>query len=220
MPLAEVLFDFYDKLKSTSRGYASFDYEIIGYRPTKLAKLDILINGKPVDALSQLVYEPTAYERARKVCERLSQEPSPRQQFKIAIQGAIGGQGHRARDHQPAAQGRPRQVLRRRHLAQAQAPREAERGQEAHEDGRRRRAAAGGLPGRAARERGQGKVASCLRRASRLRGEPGPRPCALPLESLHIPKLPPPVLHLDQEAVEEVLGKACGLCPSGRGQRR
>jgi GTP-binding protein LepA len=89
MPLAEVLFDFYDKLKSTSRGYASFDYEIIGYRPTKLAKLDILINGKPVDAFSQLVYEPGAYERARKVCERLT-NAIPRQQFKVPIQGAIG----------------------------------------------------------------------------------------------------------------------------------
>jgi GTP-binding protein LepA len=89
MPLAEVLFDFYDKLKSTSRGYASFDYEIIGYRPTKLAKLDILINDKPVDALAQLVYEPGAYDRARKTCERL-QAAIPRQQFKIPIQGAIG----------------------------------------------------------------------------------------------------------------------------------
>ena len=90
MPLAEVLFDFYDKLKSTSRGYASFDYEMIGYRPSELVKLDILINGKPVDALSQLVFRPGAYERARKVCERL-QGAISRQQFKIAIQGAIGG---------------------------------------------------------------------------------------------------------------------------------
>jgi GTP-binding protein LepA len=89
MPLAEVLFDFYDKLKSTSRGYASFDYDIIGYRPTKLAKLDILINSKPVDAFAQLVYEPGAYERARKVCERLS-NAIPRQQFKVPIQGSIG----------------------------------------------------------------------------------------------------------------------------------
>jgi GTP-binding protein LepA len=89
MPLAEVLFDFYDKLKSTSRGYASFDYEVIGYRPTKLVKLDILLNDKPVDALSQLVYEPSSYDRARKVCERL-QGAIARQQFKIAIQGAIG----------------------------------------------------------------------------------------------------------------------------------
>ncbi|HEY9055489.1 MAG TPA: translation elongation factor 4 [Rectinemataceae bacterium] len=91
MPLAEVLFDFYDKLKSTSRGYASFDYEMIGYRPTELAKLDFLINGDPVDALSMLVYRQGAYERARKVCERL-QKNIARQQFKVAIQGAIGGQ--------------------------------------------------------------------------------------------------------------------------------
>ncbi|HTX73494.1 MAG TPA: translation elongation factor 4 [Rectinemataceae bacterium] len=89
MPLAEVLFDFYDKLKSTSRGYASFDYEVIGYKPTKLAKLDILINSKPVDAFSQLVFEPGAYDRAKKVCERLS-NAIPRHQFKIPIQGAIG----------------------------------------------------------------------------------------------------------------------------------
>ena len=91
MPLAEVLFDFYDKLKSYSRGYASFDYEVIGYRPTDLAKVDILLNSKPVDALSFLAYKPSAAERARKVCERLKNEIS-RQQFKVAIQGAIGGQ--------------------------------------------------------------------------------------------------------------------------------
>jgi GTP-binding protein LepA len=91
MPLAEVLFDFYDRLKSTSRGYASFDYDITEYKPTELAKLDIMLNGKPVDALAQLVYKPGAYDRARKICERLCDE-IPRHQFKIAIQGAIGGQ--------------------------------------------------------------------------------------------------------------------------------
>ena len=91
MPLAEVLFDFYDKLKSYSRGYASFDYELIGYRPTKLVKVDFLVNGKPVDALSQLTFEGNATERARSVCERLKGEIS-REQFKIALQGAIGGQ--------------------------------------------------------------------------------------------------------------------------------
>jgi GTP-binding protein LepA len=89
MPLAEVLFEFYDKLKSSSRGYASFDYDVTDYKPTQLAKLDILLNGKPVDALSQLVYEPNAYERAKDVCEKL-QKVIPRQQFKIPIQGAIG----------------------------------------------------------------------------------------------------------------------------------
>jgi len=91
MPLSEVLFDFYDRLKSISRGYASFDYDISGYKPTELAKLDILLNGKAVDALSQLVFRESAYDRARKVCERLRDE-IPRQQFKIPIQGAIGSQ--------------------------------------------------------------------------------------------------------------------------------
>lgn len=91
MPLSEVLFDFYDRLKSYSRGYASFDYEIIGYRPTDLVKVDILLNGKIVDALSLLTFKQNAVERARKVCERLKGEIS-RQQFKVAIQGAIGSQ--------------------------------------------------------------------------------------------------------------------------------
>lgn len=91
MPLAEVLFDFYDRLKSYSRGYASFDYEIIGYRTTDLVKVDVLLNGKMVDALSFLTYKDNAVDRARKVCERLKGEIS-RQQFKVAIQGAIGSQ--------------------------------------------------------------------------------------------------------------------------------
>ncbi|MDR0636767.1 MAG: translation elongation factor 4 [Treponema sp.] len=91
MPLAEVLFDFYDRLKSISRGYASFDYDITEYKPTALAKLDILLNGKAVDALSQLVFRDKAYDRARMVCERLRDE-IPRQQFKIPIQGALGSQ--------------------------------------------------------------------------------------------------------------------------------
>ena len=91
MPLADVLFDFYDKLKSISRGYASFDYEVSEYRVTNLVKLDILLNGKPVDALSQLVFRDHADIRARRVCKRLRDE-IPRHQFKIPIQGAIGGQ--------------------------------------------------------------------------------------------------------------------------------
>jgi GTP-binding protein LepA len=91
MPLSEVLFDFYDKLKSTSRGYASFDYEVTGYKPVELVKLDFLINGEPLDALSMLVYRQNAYDRARTVCERLRNN-IPRQQFKVAVQGAIGSQ--------------------------------------------------------------------------------------------------------------------------------
>lgn len=90
MPLAEVLFEFYDRLKSVSRGYASFDYHVIGYRKTDLVRLDILVNGEPVDALSQLVFRGSAQTRARQVCERLKDE-IPRQMFKIPIQGAVGG---------------------------------------------------------------------------------------------------------------------------------
>jgi GTP-binding protein LepA len=89
MPLAEVLFDFYDKLKSISKGYASFDYDMAGFKATDLVKLDILINGESVDALSMLVYKGNAYDRGRKVCDRLKDEID-RQQFKIAIQAAIG----------------------------------------------------------------------------------------------------------------------------------
>lgn len=89
MPLAEVLFDFYDRLKSLSRGYASFDYEILDYRETNVVKLDILLNGKIVDALSQLVFRDHAASRARIICKRLMDE-IPRHQFKIPIQGAIG----------------------------------------------------------------------------------------------------------------------------------
>ena len=89
MPLAEVLFDFYDKLKSISKGYASFDYEVSDFLATDLVKLDIMINGEIVDALSMLVFRGNAYDRARRVCEKLKEE-IPRQQFKIPIQGAIG----------------------------------------------------------------------------------------------------------------------------------
>ncbi|NNM54747.1 MAG: elongation factor 4 [Spirochaetales bacterium] len=89
MPLAEVLFDFYDKLKSISKGYASFDYEVSDFQATDLVKLDIMINGEIVDALSMLVFRGNAYDRARRVCEKLKEE-IPRQQFKIPIQGAIG----------------------------------------------------------------------------------------------------------------------------------
>ncbi|MBN1932591.1 MAG: elongation factor 4 [Desulfobacterales bacterium] len=89
LPLSEVVFDFYDKLKSVTQGYGSFDYELIDYRETDLVKVDILINGERVDALSQLVHRDRADQRARVACEKLRDE-IPRQMFKIAIQGAIG----------------------------------------------------------------------------------------------------------------------------------
>jgi GTP-binding protein LepA len=90
MPLAEVIVDFYDELKTVTQGYGSFDYEVIGYRESHLVKLDILVNGEPVDALSIIVHADRAREWGVRMCDRLKDE-IPRHQFKIAIQGAIGG---------------------------------------------------------------------------------------------------------------------------------
>lgn len=89
MPLGEIVFDFYDKLKSVSRGYASFDYQPIGYKTSKLVKIDILLNGDQVDALSALIHQDNAYNLGKKICAKL-RELIPRQQFDIAIQAAIG----------------------------------------------------------------------------------------------------------------------------------
>ncbi|HYH56136.1 MAG TPA: translation elongation factor 4, partial [Anseongella sp.] len=89
MPLAEIVFDFYDKLKTISKGYASFDYHPIGYRQSNLVKLDMRLNGEPVDALSSLIHRDRAYDFGKKICEKLK-ELLPRQQFEIAIQASIG----------------------------------------------------------------------------------------------------------------------------------
>jgi GTP-binding protein LepA len=90
LPLAEVIYDFYDRLKSVTQGYGSFDYDLLDYRRSDLVKLDILVNGEKVDALSMIVHKDRAYARAASVCEKL-RKAIPRHLFKIAIQGAIGG---------------------------------------------------------------------------------------------------------------------------------
>lgn len=132
MPLAEVIFDFYDRFKSVTQGYGSFDYDIIDYRESNLVLMDILVNGEKVDALSQIVHRERARARALIACDRLKDE-IPRQMFKIAIQGAIGG-NHRPKYHQRLPQRRHRQMLWWRHYPQKETPGKTESRQKANED--------------------------------------------------------------------------------------
>ena len=129
LPLNEVVFDFYDRLKSISRGYASFDYHIKGYEPGDLVKMSILVNAEPVDALSMIVHRARAESRGRAMV-REAQGADPAAHVPDPDPGRDRRPHHRPRDHPGAAQGRARQVLRRRHHEQAQAAREAEEGQE------------------------------------------------------------------------------------------
>ncbi len=129
MPLAEVIIDFYDRLKTITQGYGSFDYELLDYRETSLVKLDILVNGEKLDALSMIVHKDRVREWGVRVCDRLKDE-IPRQQFKIAIQGAVGGQIISRSTISRLSERRHRQMLRRRHHPETQTPGKTEGRQE------------------------------------------------------------------------------------------
>ena len=145
LPLGEIVLDFYDQLKSRTRGYASFDYDLAGFRPGDLTRVDILV-ARRAGGRALADHPPRLRLRPRAAARRAAARGDPAPDDRRPRAGGDRLAGHRARDDQGAPEGRARQVLRRRHLAQAQAAREAEEGQEADEAGRQRGGAAGGVP--------------------------------------------------------------------------
>ena len=160
LPLAEMIYDLYDKLKSATRGYGTMDYEVIGYRAGDLCRLDILVAGQRVDALSSIVHRAHADRRGRKLVRKLKGEIE-RHQFEVAIQAAIGSRVIARETHLRPAQERDGQVLRRRYLAKAKTSGKAKGGQEAYETGRERRDLAGGVPVGPRRQRRLSIPVSC-----------------------------------------------------------
>ena len=149
IPMAEILVDFYDNLKGSTSGYASLDYQPAGYRAASLVKVDVLVNGQVVDALSIITHRENASREGRSLVLKL-RSLIPRQMFDVPLQAAIGGRIIARETVRAHAQERPRQVLRWRHNAKAEAARTAGRGQEAHEARRQRGDSAGSLHGRPA----------------------------------------------------------------------
>ena len=127
MPLAEIVIDFFDQLKSRTQGYASLDYEPVGYDAADLVKVDVLINHEPVDAFCTIMHKDKAYEYGKKIVDKLK-EIIPRQQFDVPIQAAIGSRILARQTVKAYPQGRDRQALRRRHHPEEEAAGEAEEG--------------------------------------------------------------------------------------------